>query len=243
MTNVVTANSPFVEITAEIRKQARKLVKGYGCKVSVTKEEYAGGRKVYVTVTSSERNHLCPIFRKWQNQNPHSSRMDFVNPRNCKPGTVHLADWAIEMRAALKEIVEQFNWDKSDTMTDYFHVNYYTDVDFGYKLDQKAQADIDGAFAISDEEETIEEMDSIVAEIEAEQTNVVSVDFGSKGTPAPNAEPTNEELRAMLAKLDEERLALQIEVDRARERHELTIKIAEQMASIAALKNELDSLK
>lgn len=171
MSNAVTSKSTIKEITAEIRKQSRALAKQYGCKVSVTKEEYAGGRKVYVNITESERAHLCPAFRKWQNENPHTSRYDYPNPRDCKPGTVHLADWAIELREALKEIVDQFNWDNSDTMSDYFDVNYYTDVDFSYRLDQKVQAELDAAA----EQEAEVECDVEPA------SNVVAVDFPQSG--------------------------------------------------------------
>ena len=231
MNSTVTADSPFVEIVAEIRKQARKLVKGYGCKVSVTKEEYTGGRKVYVCITGSERGYLCPIFRKWQNEHPHSSRSDYPNPRDCKPGTVHLEAWAIEMVDTLKEIVNQFNWDKSETLTDYFHVNYYTSVHFSYRLDRKFQAQLDDNAA----KEAAQPIEAPLA-----SDNVVTVDFGNEAE-AP-AEHTNEQLRAILAKLDDERVALQLEVLRLRERKELTRRIAEQAQAVAQLRNELKSI-
>ena len=181
---------------------------------------------------------------------------------NVHRDTVHLTDWAIELMDGLKKIVDQYNWDKSDSMTDYFHVNYYSDVDFCGKLDQKAQADIDGSLAIMSEDEiqalfstivsveemmeqSIEELDSSIARIKPEQTNVVTVDFThrtEKEEPALQDIPSLEELRVTLAKLDEERIELQAQIERARERQELTMKIAEQMLTIAALKKELADL-
>lgn len=112
---------------------------------------------------------------------------------------------------ALKGIVDQFNWDKSDTMTDYFHVNYYTSVYFSHTLDRKFQAQLD---------DDAEKEAGQPAEAPVASDNVLTVDFGNEAD-AP-AEHTNEQLRAILAKLDDERAALQLEVLRLRERKELT---------------------
>ena len=272
MTTTVTQSSPFKDITAEIRKQSRALAKTFNCKVSVTKDEYSGGRKVYVTVTNAGRYHLCPIFRQWQNKNPHSSRWDYSNPRECEPGQVHLADWAIELMDGLKKIVDQYNWDKSDSMTDYFHVNYYSDVDFCGKLDKENQDALDYYLETHTAEEITSHFDDLISKTlelkesgcvntetsdqDADQVtetdtgdnsvnNVLTVDFAhrtEKEEPALQDIPSLEELRVTLAKLDEERIELQAQIERARERQELTMKIAEQMLTIAALKKELADL-
>lgn len=268
MTNAVTSKSPFKKIAAEIRKQARVAAKEQGCGVSVTKSEYAGGRKIYVDINSSQRNHLCPIFRKWQNENPHSSRLDFPNPRGCKERMVHLTNWAIKLIEKLEEIVDQFNWDNSDSMTDYFDVNYYTYVDFCLKLDQDVQHEIDSWLNTHTEEEieahfieaihdltylgvqlpTSQEdsKENVIAEdsapVAAEQTNVVSVDFAGSGKTEKSESTPIAELRSILAALDKERLELEAKVEEALERRNLEEKIEEQMSCILALKNELKKL-
>ena len=143
MNNAITADSSIKEITAEIRRQCRAIAKAARCKVSVTKSEYTGGRSVYVTITASERNHLCAIYRAFEKANPHAGMYDFVNPRDIAHNRMHLADWAIELLDQLNSVVDSFNWNNSDIMTDYHHVNFYAYVDFCSNVENDAKAVID----------------------------------------------------------------------------------------------------
>lgn len=164
MNNAITADSSIKEITAEIRRQCRAIAKAAGCKVSVTKSEYTGGRSVYVTITASERNHLCEIYRAYNKANPHAGMYDFVNPRDVAFNRMHLADWAIELLAELNTVVDSFNWNNSDIMTDYYHVNFYAHVDFCSDVDKAAKAEIDAQLEASDEvTDSDNDVDNVVA--------------------------------------------------------------------------------
>lgn len=165
MNNAITADSSIKEITAEIRRQCRAIAKAARCKVSVTKSEYTGGRAVYVTITASERNHLCPIYRAFEKANPHAGMYDFVNPRDIAHNRMHLADWAIELLAQLNSVVDSFNWNNSDIMTDYYHVNFYAYVDFCSNVENDAKAVIDAE--LNEIEATDEVTDEAIDDLES----------------------------------------------------------------------------
>ena len=44
---------------------------------------------------------------------------------------------AIELRDAVREIASAYNFDDSDSMTDYFHRRFYLSVDFTYKIEEE----------------------------------------------------------------------------------------------------------
>ena len=211
--NAVTADSSKKEITAEIRKQARAYAKKFGCKVSVRRTDY---KTIRVSITESERPHRCADFRAWQAANPEGAASCYADENGIERTYVRFTDWANELLDGLKEIANQFNWDKSDIMTDYFHCNYYAFVDFCGALDCRVCAELDA------EREALE-----AAEAPA---NVVAVNFTSAQGNNATEDKTDAEIESEMAAIESELQAVQAE--RAR---------LERMLIIASKKKQLDA--
>ena len=159
MGNAITSDSSTKETHAEIRRQCRAIAKAAGCKVSVTKSK-RGGHSVYVTITASERNHLCEIYRAFEKANPPVGMYDFANPRDVAFNRMHLADWAIELLAKLNSVVDSYN----SHMTDYYPVNFYEHVDFCSNVDKTAEAEIDAQLeAAAEATDSDNDVDNVVA--------------------------------------------------------------------------------
>lgn len=224
--NTVTANSDLKDITKAIRKQARAFAKTFGCTVSVTRRNY---KSITVSVVSSERNHVCPGFRAWQAANPEGSAVSYQLETGVERAIVRYTDWANELLAGLEEIASQYNWDKSDLMTDYYHCNFYQSIRFDSDLTKSAKAELDAA------REAVE-----AVEAPAPVANVVAVNFG--GSVVAIEDDIEAELAAQLAELEEKREVLERAVEKAQRIKKLKDAIAQEMRAIEMLNAELSAI-
>ena len=230
MTNAVTASSDLKDITNAIRKQARAFAKTYGCTVSVTRRNY---KSITVTVVSSERNHICPDFRAWQAANPEGSAISYQMETGIERSNVRYTDWANELLAGLEEIASQYNWDKSDPMTDYYHCNFFQFIRFDSDLTSSAKAELDAA------REAAQAIEQEAAEV---ADNVVEVNF-TNGSDFVEIEMDAEaELQAQLQALIEQRRELEVRVEKTRRIKALQDAIAAEMEQILKLDAELERI-
>ena len=230
MTNAVTASSDLKDITNAIRKQARAFAKTYGCTVSVTRRDY---KSITVTVVSSERNHICPDFRAWQAANPEGSAISYQMETGIERSNVRYTDWANELLAGLEEIASQYNWDKSDPMTDYYHCNFFQFIRFDSDLTSSAKAELDAA------REAAQAIEQEAAEV---ADNVVEVNF-TNGSDFVEIEMDAEaELQAQLQALIEQRRELEVRVEKTRRIKALQDAIAAEMEQILKLDAELERI-
>jgi hypothetical protein len=137
MANYSNARSKFdrnldiKDIAKALRADVKKLQKMglfAGMKVSVRIERYSMGQSLNVTIT------------KWDGQ-LHNPEWIAEDPNY----RYEINRWAAPVSRAVKALevlANQWNYDNSDAMTDYYDVNYYTSVSVCYELaraDRKAQ--------------------------------------------------------------------------------------------------------
>ena len=118
------------EIAKRIRVDITEAVKAgalpKGLKVSVRCRRFAGGRAVDIRVKELGLPIYSSEHLAWEIANVPENRRFYT-------ATFPRARWgwngaANEAMDTLKGILEAYNFDNSDSMTDYFHVNYYGDV-------------------------------------------------------------------------------------------------------------------
>ena len=102
------------EIAALIRKDLKKYSAKDGYKFSVRSEVFRGGQSIAVTIRSIPEGFTVetPEFVTWRDQNPHSSY--FSAPQRYSDELTALID-------DVKDIVNAYNFDDSDSSSDYFH--------------------------------------------------------------------------------------------------------------------------
>jgi len=138
-----TKDMDISQIAKLVRKDLRGefgTPKNTGWKFSVRIERYSGGQSLDVTITA------CPV--------------EFLNPTrieaarrgdNCCQFDRHTDAGKLALGRA-KAIVGQYNYDRSDSMTDYFDRRFYGSVRFGYDMEDAARetvaAGLDAARAI-----------------------------------------------------------------------------------------------
>lgn len=109
--------------------------------------------------TSAESNF--PILRGfWRNE---IARFESINHHNMeRRNYAELTDSAFNRISAIVSIIQSYNWDRSDSMTDYFDVGFYLDIDI------KKPADFQPREFMTDAERVQLEKD-LAAEEEAER--------------------------------------------------------------------------
>lgn len=110
------------DIKAAIKKKV--LPKG---EYSVTIKRYSGGRSLDVAIKSLPFPIVNHEWLYWEQRDPNQH----------PPGGIdrHTKE-AIAVTAVVEAIVNQYNFDKSDIMTDYFHVNFYSHVSFDWEVEK-----------------------------------------------------------------------------------------------------------
>jgi hypothetical protein len=112
------------EIAKLVRADIKAAVKSGElpkAKYSVRKESYAGGRSINVSISCIEK----PGFRYY---NPERLRADVERPHeHC--GIPYRSEEAQALIDQVEKLVNAYNFDGSDIMTDYFHVNFYASVE------------------------------------------------------------------------------------------------------------------
>ena len=116
------------EIATLIRKDLKKYSTKDGYKFSVRSEVFRGGQSIAVTIRSIPEGITVetPEFVTWREQNPHSSY--FNAPQRYSDELTALID-------DVKDIVNAYNFDDSDSSSDYFHNNFYDSI----RLDLEAK--------------------------------------------------------------------------------------------------------
>lgn len=102
-------------------------------KVSVRLERYSMGRSLHVTVTGVPAGFRVANEAnvKWSAENPHLSA-SFHAPEEARSRYNEVATRALD---TLNSIVAAYNWNRSDTQSDHFDVNFYAHVQFDWKLE------------------------------------------------------------------------------------------------------------
>jgi hypothetical protein len=109
------------EIAALIRKDLKKYPTKDGYKFSVRSDIFSGGQSIAVTIRSIPEGITVetPEFVAWREQNPHSSYLSA--PQRYSNELTALMD-------DVKDIVNAYNFDDSDSSSDYFHSNFYDSI-------------------------------------------------------------------------------------------------------------------
>jgi hypothetical protein len=123
-----TKNMSTTDIAKAFREDVKAAIKAgklpKGLKLSVRTKYFSGGSSIDVNVTALPANF--PM------DNPN------YDPEWYAPETMN-DPWSPELRAAmtlLKSILDAYNYDGSDIMTDYFHVRFYGHVNLRLKKDE-----------------------------------------------------------------------------------------------------------
>lgn len=114
-------NMTAKEIAAAVRAELKE--KHPDCTFSVTKETYAGGRSIHVYLMAGPFEAFLPGDNYW-NRSGH----DQLNEYQLKEEgyeSKRLTPEAQKVAVSMVRITEAYNMDDSDSMTDYFHVNFY----------------------------------------------------------------------------------------------------------------------
>lgn len=139
--------------TKDITKWVRQTLKENfpDLKFSVTFSSYSGGSSMSVAVIESKTMRFLKTFEEISETEIRSianARNDSVEEvktwikkvmesTKCDINQYHIeSDWQItdqgkKVLKAIMKIVNKHNWDKSDSMIDYFDVNYYVNISLG----------------------------------------------------------------------------------------------------------------
>jgi len=114
----------------EIAKRVRKDLKGEypGCRFSVRIQRFSMGRSLDVTIKHTDLQVVNPDWVRFRVENP-----GWHDARSNAPAPYTSEGEALFKR--VKEIVQAYNFDDSDSMSDYYHVNFSQKVEFDHDLD------------------------------------------------------------------------------------------------------------
>jgi len=146
-------NIPIKEVAKRIRTQLKDKFKG--CNFSVIKESYSGGDSIHINLMSADFDP----FRKYEDlseevrhryqedgrrteeelkalcSSTHAQLSQYTFREDYNPNTWNnghfLTEKAHNILKEVVKIVNYYNWDNSDAMTDYFDVNFYLHLNIG----------------------------------------------------------------------------------------------------------------
>lgn len=127
--NKYEAGLDVVEIAKRVRKDIKDTVKAgdlpKGIKVSVRIDRFSMGRSIDATIKTlgGEQIHTDEFLR-WVAENGYTHDMP-----------ERYTEVARVAKEAIEQIVAAYNFDNSDSQTDYFHVNFWGHVDFDYNIE------------------------------------------------------------------------------------------------------------
>jgi hypothetical protein len=119
------------EISKAVRKDIKEAIKAGklpSIKTSVRYDHFSGGKSIDVTVMG------WPASIRMQN--PERVRFDHLHPGKDNRDLPHYTEIGQEILRKLEEIRSAYNFDGSDIMTDYFHVNYYGSVHIDWQAER-----------------------------------------------------------------------------------------------------------
>lgn len=117
----------ITDIAKEVRKELKEAFPE--CKFSVTIQRFAGGRSMSVSLMEAPENPLLDGEDYAQINDRHIRYDDF---EECwKSNGYRLTGTGAQLLSQAVKIANRRNWDNSDTMIDYFDVNYYFHLEVG----------------------------------------------------------------------------------------------------------------
>jgi hypothetical protein len=138
-----TASDSSADLARHIRKQLKEQLPD--CKFSVKKEDYSGGRRISVSLMSApfavfaepnedvafqnQRNFTTDEMIAWWKQTIEKGHYQ-LNPYHID-SEYYLTEKGREVAKKMIQIVQDFNFDDSDGMIDYFHTNFYLHASIG----------------------------------------------------------------------------------------------------------------
>ena len=111
--------------TKEIAKLARDCVKKEfpECKFSITKESYAGGSSIYVTLVESTKDVL--------NREVTKDETYYQLNHHCLDESTILNEYGRKVMEDVNQFINSFRYSDSDGMIDYFCTNFYSHFSIG----------------------------------------------------------------------------------------------------------------
>ena len=106
------------EIAKEIRKDLKKLFPA--CKFSIKIERYAGGQSLNLDLVAATFDAFTEAGEDYKQVNPYSIKE-----------SKHFTAEAKEVLQRAYDLTKKYNYDDSDSMTDYFDVNFYLHMSIG----------------------------------------------------------------------------------------------------------------
>lgn len=135
-----TKDMGIVDIAKLVKADIAQAVKNgdlpKGLKVGIRTSRYSGGQSMSVTIKAAPGVQIY---------NPDRVAFD-AKPRNEQTGSTPtwLSTEALVINNRIEAIVEAFNFDNSDPVTDYFNVKFYGNVQFDSKLIQDSRSALEG---------------------------------------------------------------------------------------------------
>lgn len=184
-------NLSTTDISARVRVYAKERYKDY--KFSVRTEYYSGGSSIYIKLVSGP----VPAFKE-DAPRPYISTMSDISEK---------FGLTSEVYAVLSDVVaycNSFNYDDSDSMTDYFDTNFYLHINVGeygnpYEVKQPKAKKVTGKTARRAERiegETVETVAPSCAD--PESVAVLVVDYSAKAIAViGDTAPIKDDLKAM----------------------------------------------
>lgn len=184
-------NLSTTDISARVRVYAKERYKDY--KFSVRTEYYSGGSSIYIKLVSGP----VPAFKE-DAPRPYISTMSNISEK---------FGLTSEVYAVLSDVVaycNSFNYDDSDSMTDYFDTNFYLHINVGdyskpYEVKQPKAKKVTGKTARRAERIEGEAVETVAPSCaDPESVAVLVVDYSAKAIAViGDTTPIKDDLKAM----------------------------------------------
>ena len=131
------------EIAALVRKEARAFAKKNGIKVSVRFDSFSGGSSIDMWIQEISFN---PFTEEYMECLKAGKKVEWERDWSFNGRPEKFNEKYNAILEELDRILNQYNFDDSDAMTDYFHVNYYGHVNTEWRmLEELEEKVIEGA--------------------------------------------------------------------------------------------------
>lgn len=165
-----TKDLDVVEVAKRIKSKLKVLYPDH--KWSVRTQKYSGGQSIRVTVREIPDD--LPLYNpEWLTEYNETGRCPWNVEKYTKATQALLK--------GVESLVESYNYDGSDTMTDYFNVRFYKSVDIAHKVDtarRESELEDLSSDSLSKEEKAhaLVEVNDLKAKLEAARRNVARID-------------------------------------------------------------------
>ena len=129
-------NLDIKDISKDIRSHLNKNFKGF--KFSVRISRYSMGQSLDVSIKGFPKGFV--LFSEYNlNCMKNGIEPDFYMSRKGK-----YSDEATMLRDYIEKVISSYNYNDSDSMTDYFNVNFYSNVTYCWQMERDLQNKIRG---------------------------------------------------------------------------------------------------